>query len=195
MIEWKEIEKSTFSNKFQHNLKVNLKIIVSLTYRSRNNKSQLCANHHRRHCLLVARQCCSGRWHLSFAHDTLGTCVPVPEENGAVRGTGGYVAVGSDVALGPRQTRDHAKVAKDNLHDLGRLRGENPETVVPETACNQEATVHGGHEAVGPDFQHLAEVVAKMAAHHRVVVVVGVGLSLEGNRRSLVRIPVSIPGK
>lgn len=50
---------------------------------------------------------------------------------------------------------------------------EHTKTVVPEAAGNQEATVDGCHEAVRTDFQHLAKVVAQMAAADRIAVVVG----------------------
>lgn len=90
--------------------------------------------------------------HLPLAHNALRAGVPVPQEHGAVGRAGRNVAVGGDVALGPREARDDAKVAKDDLHDLGRLRGEDAETVVPEAAGDQETAVHGGHEAVAADL-------------------------------------------
>lgn len=118
----------------------------------------------------------SGRWHLSLAHNTLRARVPMPQQDGAIRRSRGDVTVGRDVALGPRQTGDDSKVAKDDLHDFRRLRGEDSETVVPEAAGDQEATVHRRNEAVGPNLQHLTEVVAQVAAHHRIIVVVRVRL-------------------
>lgn len=50
---------------------------------------------------------------------------------------------------------------------------EHTKTVIPEAAGNQEATVDGCHETVRTDFQHLAKVVAQMAAADRIAIVVG----------------------
>ena len=94
--------------------------------------------------------------------DGLGARVPVPEEDGAVLAARRHVAVGRDVALGAAQARDDAEVAVDDLHDLGRVGGEDAEAVVPEAARHQEAAVHRRQEAVGAQPHLLAEVVAQV---------------------------------
>ena len=63
---------------------------------------------------------------VALADDGAGACVPVPEEDGAVLGAGGDVAVGGDVALGASQAGDDAVVAEHDLHDLGGLGREDP---------------------------------------------------------------------
>ena len=63
---------------------------------------------------------------VALADDGAGACVPVPEEDGAVLGAGGDVAVGGDVALGASQAGDDTVVAEHDLHDLGGLGREDP---------------------------------------------------------------------
>ena len=99
-----------------------------------------------------------------FADNGLRSSVPVPKEYGAVFRSGSDVAVGCDVALGSAQTRDDSKMAVDDLDDFGRVRGEDAETVVPETGCHEEPAVHGRQETVGAQFDFLAEIVAQVAS-------------------------------
>lgn len=109
-----------------------------------------------------------GRRHLALPDDRLRPRVPVPQQHRAVGRAGRDVTVGRDVALGPRQARHHAVMAEHDLDDLGALRREHPEAVVPEAAGQQEPAVDRRHEAVGAYLQVLAEVVAEVAALRRV---------------------------
>lgn len=99
----------------------------------------------------MAGQCGTWRRHLTLADNALRPGVPVPQQNGAIGRTAGNVTVRCDVTFGPGQTGDDAKVTEDDLYDLGRIGGEDAETVVPETASEQETTVHGGDETIGTD--------------------------------------------
>ena len=101
--------------------------------------------------------------HLPLAHDGLAPGVPVPEQDGAVLAAGHDVAVAGVVALRPGQAGHHAPVAEDDLSDLGRLRREHPETVVPEPGSDDKPTVHGGHEGVGSHFDLLGEIISEMS--------------------------------
>ena len=87
----------------------------------------------------------------------------MPEEDGAVLAAGHDVAVAGVVALGPGQAGHHAPVSEDDLRDLGRLRGEHAETVVPEPGGDHEPAVHGGHEGVGPHLDLLGEVISEVS--------------------------------
>lgn len=95
----------------------------------------------------------------------------MPQQNGAIGRARRDVAVGGDVALGPRQTRNDIEVAEDNLHYFCRFSQIDAETVVPETARNQKSTVDRGHETIGTYFQFLTEIVAQMASNGRRIIV------------------------
>lgn len=148
---------------------------LNLTVGSRNDQPQLRRNDDAGNRLLVPRQSRPRRWHVPFADNRLGPRVPVPEEYGAVGRTGGDVAIRRDVALRPGKTSHHPVVSEYDLDDLGGLRGEDAEAVVPEAARDQEFAVHGGDEAVRSDLHVLAEIVAQVAPLHRIRAVVGLG--------------------
>ena len=101
--------------------------------------------------------------HLPLPHDGLAPRVPVPEQDGAVLTAGHDVAVAGVVALRPGQAGHDAPVAEDDLSDLGGLRGEDPEAVVPEPGRDDKPTVHGGHERVGSHLDLLGEIVSEMS--------------------------------
>ena len=86
----------------------------------------------------------------------------MPEEDGAVLAARHDVAVAGVVALGPGQAGHHAPVAEDDLSDLGCLRGEDPETVVPEPGSDYKPTVHGGNECVGSHLDLLGEIISEV---------------------------------
>ena len=87
----------------------------------------------------------------------------MPEEDGAVLAAGHDVAVAGVVALGPGQAGHHTPVTEDDLSDLGCLRGEDPETVVPEPGSDHKPTVHGSHERVGSHLDLLREIISEMS--------------------------------
>jgi len=70
--------------------------------RSGDDQAQLGGYDDGRYGLLVTRQGGARCRCLTLADDSLRPGVPVPEENGAVRASGGDVAVGGDVALAAR---------------------------------------------------------------------------------------------
>ena len=53
-------------------------------------------------------------------------------------------------------------MTEDDLGDLGRVRGEDPKRVVPETAGQDEPGVQGDHEAVRLHADPLAEIVTQV---------------------------------
>lgn len=61
-------------------------------------------------------------------------------------------------------------MTEHNLHDFRGFRGEDSEAVVPEAACNQEATVDCRDEAIGANFNLLTEIVAQMSLHCWIIV-------------------------
>ena len=87
----------------------------------------------------------------------------MPEQDGAVLTAGHDVAVAGVVALRPGQAGHDAPVAEDDLSDLGGLRGEDPEAVVPEPGRDDKPTVHGGHERVGSHLDLLGEIISEMS--------------------------------
>lgn len=68
-------------------------------------------------------------------------------------------------------------MSKHYLNDFGAFCGENAETVVPKPAGDQELRVYSGDEAVGADFQVLAEVVPQVTSLHLVLLVAVVSQS------------------
>ena len=122
-----------------------------------------------------ARLSKTGLAHLSLPHDCLAPGIPVPEQDGAVLAAGHDVAVAGVVALRPGQAGHHPPVTEDDLSDLGRLRREDTEAVVPEAGSDNKSAVHGGHEGVGSHLDLLGEVVSEVSpgllpggvGHHR----------------------------
>lgn len=99
----------------------------------------------------------------------------MPQEHGAIGGTGSYVTIRSDVTFRSGQTSDHSVVSENNLNDFRGFRRKHAKAVVPKTASNQELAVHGRDETVRSDLQVLAEVVAKVASLHGIGAVVRLG--------------------
>ena len=102
-------------------------LFCSLTNRSRKDEAELGRDHDAAHRLIVAGKNRPRGRGLSLAYNALGSRIPMPEEDGAIFGTGSNVAIRGYVAFRPRQTCYDAIMSEHDLGDLCRISGEDPE--------------------------------------------------------------------
>lgn len=100
----------------------------------------------------MAGQCGTWRRHLTLADNALCAGVPVPQQYRTISRARCNIAIGRDVAFGARQTGDHTEMTKDDLNDFRCFGQIYTETVIPETAGNQETTVHRCDKAIGANL-------------------------------------------
>lgn len=104
-----------------------------LTVGSRYDQPQFSRDNDTRNRLFVSRKRGSGCWHVTFTYNGLCSGIPMPQKYGAIGRTRSYVAIGSDVAFGPRKTSDYAVMSEYDLHYFGSFCWKDSKTVVPKS--------------------------------------------------------------
>lgn len=89
-----------------------------LTVRSRHHKTQLGWDHYTGHRLLMTCQGGSRCRYFPFTHNSLRTCIPVPQQDSTVSRTRCNVAVWRYVALRAWQASHHTIVTKYYLYNF-----------------------------------------------------------------------------